>query len=364
MAATVRVLVVDDSPDDRARLSRILKGKRGLRLQVVPPPSILDARDLAGWHPDVAVIDYQLTEREHGREPATFKGSTLAAALREKLPEIPIVLITRQYMVSTGRFAAARDLQGAFDELVMKEAIYKDSDEFAATLIHLAKGFRTLRSCRPRNWKSLQAVLKADDLEQQELLRADPPPEVLAGHTWRVSEVARWILDTVLRYPGIIYDSLHAAVALGLSRESFLKPSVQAFFKTALFRGVFAPSDPHFWKTRMLTKARALLRETHMPDAAFTDFAKAWRRRHGTVLAPAVCNTSEGTPADSVCYILREPVLRRFSLPYHPDTRPLVMDEARVSFKAIRKDNRYDERLFPPDARPLLDAIQRGDNLQ
>jgi hypothetical protein len=104
------------------------------------------------------------------------------------------------------------------------------------------------------------------------------------------------------------------------------------------------------------------MQEANLHDAAFTEFAKAWRRKRRAELQQAICNTSGQAPADSVCYILRQPVLRRYSLPYRPDTRPAVMDEARVSFHAIRTDNRYDDRLFPPDARKLLDAIQQGED--
>jgi CheY-like chemotaxis protein len=363
VASKLRVLAIDDNPDDRARLQEALKDQSGLRVDIQPPPSTLDARALASGRPDIAIIDYQLTEREPGREPATFKGSTLAAALREKAPEIPIVLTTRQQMMTGGRIAPARDLLGAFDELVVKETIYRQPDEFVATLVRLARGFRRLRDCRNRNWAALLQTLGADTVEEDELLRADPPTELLEKG-WRVSEAARWIRGTVLAYPGILYDSLHAAVALGLSHESFLKPSVQAFFKTAKYRGVFTPPGPYFWKTRLLSRARGELREADQSDAPLTDFAGAWRKRHRSRLELAVCNTSRTTPADYVCYVLREPVKRGFSLPYHPDTRPAVMDEARVSFKAIRSDNRYDERLFPPDARNLLDSIQKGDDLQ
>jgi CheY-like chemotaxis protein len=356
----VKVLAIDDNADDRQRLENSLLGKRGVQCRVIPPPAVLDARELAKYRPDVAVIDYQLTERETGREPATFKGSTLAAALREKLPGVPIVLTTRQRMLGTGGFASARDLSDAFDELIVKEDIHANSVQFVTTLGGLAKGFKLLREAHPRNRKSLQGLLRSSDLEREELLRADPPQELLSDGSWRVPEVARWIREVLLKYPGIIYDSLHASVALGLECDSFLRPSVQTFFKTAIYKGVFAGSGPHFWKTRMLTRARALLRESGLPDAPFTDFAKAWRRARRVDLPQAICNNSGKSPADSVCFVLRESVLRRYSLPYRPDTRPVVMDEARVSFKAIRTDNRYDERLFPQDARALLNTIQEG----
>lgn len=361
MASKLRVLAVDDNAGDRARLREALGQDGRLKLDIRFPPSVLDARSLANPKPDIAIIDYQLTEREAGRDPATFKGSTLAAALREKVPEIPIVLTTRQQVVAAGRIAAARDLRGAFDELVVKETLYRQNEEFADTLVRLARGFRKLSECRTRNWNALLKVLSADSVESDELLRADPPTDEKG---WRVPEAAGWIRGTLLAYPGIIYDSLHAAVALGLDPASFLKPSIQAFFKPAAYRGVFAPSEPHFWKTRLLDRTRRLMREAHQPDAPFTEFAKAWRKKRRSALGLAVCNTSKTMPADAVCYVLRQPVKRSFSLPYHPDTRPSVMDEARVSFAAIRSDNRYDERFFPPDARTLLESIQRGDEQQ
>jgi len=359
----LKVLVIDDNADDRARLTEALQNEDRVRLDVQSPPTTLDARGLAGSNPDIALIDYQLTEREPGRAPASYRGSTLAAALREKAPEIPIVLITRQQMTVGGRMAPARDLLGAFDDVVVKETIYADPGGFAQTLAALTRGFRGLRECQRRDWNALVNTLGADALEADQLLLADPPPEVLEAG-WRVSEAARWVRGVVMNYPGILYDSQHAAVALGLSHSAFLRPRVQASFQAARYRGVFSSSSPYFWKARFLSRARSVLRQARLADAPLADFAAAWQKVHRSKLEIAVCNSSHTTPADTLCYILKEPVKRAFSLPYHPDTRPPVMDEARVSFKAIRSDNRYDERLFPPDARGLLDSIQRGGKIQ
>jgi hypothetical protein len=56
--------------------------------------------------------------------------------------------------------------------------------------------------------------------------------------------------------------------------------------------------------------------------------------------------------------VLRKPVKREFSLPYHPDSRPAVMDEARVSYKAIRESNDVFEEFFDEQHRQLVRKIQ------
>jgi hypothetical protein len=74
-------------------------------------------------------------------------------------------------------------------------------------------------------------------------------------------------------------------------------------------------------------------------------------------LAPAVCISSGEKPADWVCYILQKPVKREYSLPYHPDQRPAIMDEARVSFRAVKEDNRVALELIDRENQGLLDKL-------
>jgi len=356
----VNAVFIDDSAEDRLRLNRALSGVRYIKLQPLPPPALHDVAQLVEDGPDAVLIDYQLSGHEAGRQAATYKGSTLAAALREKLAETPILLLTRRSLFAKGRVAAARDVLGAFDDLYVKEEIYDDPEQFARDLSTLVSGYQILGENQDKNWTALRDSLGAGTEEDELLLSADPPQDVLIDKAWRVSEVARWIRKTIIAYPGVLYDPLHASVALGVTKSSFLLPSVQAFLKKALYRGAFAPTEPHFWKRRLLLRAQGLLKKAGMGDAALADFAGAWRKVRRRSLEQAVCNTSRERPAEAVCYVLAEPVMRRHSLPYHPDSRPAVMDEARVSFKAIRTSNQYDERLFPADARKLLHMIQKS----
>jgi hypothetical protein len=82
----------------------------------------------------------------------------------------------------------------------------------------------------------------------------------------------------------------------------------------------------------------------------FLKFNEVFSAEFGEKLAPAIC-VYDGTPvADWVCYILKKPVKQRNSIPYYPDSRPPVMDQARVSFKAIQESNEFDESLVDSDS--------------
>jgi CheY-like chemotaxis protein len=355
-----RVLFVDDTSQDRDALVAALGKGRGLSVHALPPPTEPDASGIPGADAaDAFLLDYQLSAHEAGRAVASYKGSTLAAALREKLPKIPILLVTRRKIFSSGRAAAARDVSSAFDDLYIKEDIYKDPKRFAKELLSLVDGYRRLGAVSGRDWASLRSILGAEPEEDDLLLAADPPSEVVSGKAWRISEVARWIRKTLLAMPGVLYDPLHASVALGISESSFLRASVQKAVARARYSGPFSTTS-YFWKRRLLLRAHEILAESGMGASSLADFARAWRHKRRQNLQPAVCNTSGESPADCVCHVLRQPVLRRYSLAYNPEGRPRVMDDVRVSFKAIQTTNHYDERLFPPDARALLRKIQKG----
>jgi CheY-like chemotaxis protein len=359
----LRVLIVDDNAEDRRRMKAIFARRVRFSASAVAPPVPLDAASFLDQEstPDLVLVDYQLSEKEADRAAATYKGSTLAAALRERLPKTPILLITRATLLTSGKAAGARDLQGAFESLVVKDDIWAQPAIHVERFRLLAEGFRTVGDSTSKDWAGLRSLLGAEREEDELLREADPPQHVLEGKSWRVTEVARWITGTLLKYPGILYAPLHAATTLGISVETFLWPTIQKRFRPALYSGVFRPEEPFVWRGRLHSIARDVLRKAGKGDEPLTSFAAAWAHLHRRRPDPAVCVTSGETPADSVCYVLCEPVMRRYSLPYRPDSRPACMDEARVSFAAIRKTNEYEDQLFPADARALLPHIEKNE---
>jgi PAS domain S-box-containing protein len=93
-AAAARVLVVDDDPDVRAFLAGSLEA---LGHEVVAAEGGAEAlARLEGWTPDIALIDYAMPG---------MHGADLARAVRERLPDIPIVFVTGY--AETGQLEAA-----------------------------------------------------------------------------------------------------------------------------------------------------------------------------------------------------------------------------------------------------------------
>src|SRR5689334_10713304 len=99
----VKVLVIDDDANDRRRITARLNKFKGIKASAAAPPETLDAEAvLDSSKPDVVMVDYQLSAVEPGRKAAQYRGSTLAAVLREKLPDRPIILMTRHTVAGAG----------------------------------------------------------------------------------------------------------------------------------------------------------------------------------------------------------------------------------------------------------------------
>jgi hypothetical protein len=179
--------------------------------------------------------------------------------------------------------------------------------------------------------------------EEADLLREAAPP--VEKGIWETPQIARWIRNTVLRYPGIVYDELTSATRLGLSLDSFKEPRVQSYFEQAVYTGVFSALNQCWWRGRLFYLAQELVLKHKLHGSIFETFNKAFFAEFGVNLAPAVCVYDGQPTADWICYILKQPVKQSNSIPYYPDRRPSVMDQARVSFRAIQESDAFDETL-------------------
>jgi CheY-like chemotaxis protein len=357
---SITVLVIDDDEDDRRRISARLRTVSGVRPRPYAPPPKLEIEELLAKRPDAVLVDYQLHGAQRGRVAANYKGSTLAAVLRERLPDTPILLMTRASLEQQGRVDAARDLEGAFDEMFVKSDIEDPNKDRVQEIKRLVRGFAELRTASQPSvpTTAFWTLIGATAEERELLLQAEPPQALLERGRWRVPEVARWLRQTVLAYPGILYDSLHAASAIGISEDSLRERAVRTYFKDCWYTGPFAERRAYVWKGRFLLAARSLMRQVDMAQEPLAAFADAWKARRRTRLKRAVCVSTGQAPADAVCYVLRAPVMRRHSFPYRPDTRPATMEEARVSFRAIVEEE-VDNFLIAADARVAAKQMER-----
>ena len=87
-------------------------------------------------------------------------------------------------------------------------------------------------------------------------------------------------------------------------------------------------------------------------------FPKYWLREQGEELSPSICVYKGEMYPDYICYILKKPVKTKYSLKYKPDDRPAVMDDARVSFKAIKTSSKVNFDFFDSLGREIAEELR------
>lgn len=352
------VVYVDESPTELKTYSEFLKAA-GLNVVPVQAEPTITSDWISKLDASLILVDYVLDEKRPGSAIIDYRGALLAAAVRGKYPNKPIVILTQRSFIQD-ELVGAKDFSGVYDELIFKDDIAdgKRRPAIVQLLASLIEGFHALERTEPKEWEELLHLLGAGELEEGDLISAEPP--LLDDEPWRIAEAARWVRKVVIRFPGILYDSLHAATILGIEQQAFLTDPVQKYFQDCRYGGAFASQDePRWWKKRLLGKADQIMEDEKMVGHTASHFAAAWEKQRGLRLAPSKCIFSGRDHADCICWFYGAPVLRQYSLPYFPDARPAVMDAARLSFAAIEKEN-FDERRFREDARRLLPRIRKS----
>jgi hypothetical protein len=213
-----------------------------------------------------------------------------------------------------------------------------------------------LKIAEIKKWDNLFELIDADKIDYDFLGLSIPPNN--HDKEWTVTSASDWLQNVLIKYPGILYDAVHSATFLGISKNAFLSSHIQNFFKAAKYIGFFAPYEGCWWKSKLQEAARSIMDESEKDLLTREGFSKAWDRINSTQIEKSKCTVSGESPADCVCYILKEPVMIKNSLSYRPDSRPSVMDEARVSFKAIRSSSAVVDELFGPLETELLPKIR------
>lgn len=361
------VLYYDDVTREAEGVSRALeRACSDLCVRVVPPPQALGAVSEQVKNVDLLVVDYALTEPPEGGVPAGYYGSTLVAHLKSQIDDRPVVIITKTSVLKGLTPDQRRRLEEglACDDLLVKADVLnkETTNTVAARLRSLAHGFRALRSATPLSWDKTLALLKASGQadEADRLILAAPP---LDAKEMTVAATASWLRRVVMGYPGILYDDLHAATNLGISTESFRNPDLQALLQSARYTGIFATDELHryWWKGRLRSTAIGILLDAGYRGGIIPGFAEVLRTKHGIEVTPSRCNWDRSAYADQVCYLLNQPMKLEHSLAYAADNRPAVMDECRVSFRALRESDDLQVELLDPIGRDLVAAIRALD---
>ena len=350
---TFRIVLIEDEDLESRRTS--IQELNNWEVFAFRPPSNLDITQIIDAHADLFLVDYELDIRQDDDSIANYRGTTLAARIREDRSDVPIVLLTRSNLslwISEQRTVEAG---GTFDCILYKEEHLRDAPAATSTqLASLIHGYKVLRDSTDRSVSGLLALLNTDAIGRENALKALPPND-----NWRAAEAARWMRSVLLNYPGVLYDQSHAATALGISTNSFNNDSVLELLERARYSGPFWQEKPLWWHHTLLDIANAFSITTDKTLGLRQGFITAVSKIVGSDLEPSKDTELATGLADTVCYLLNIPVRIEASLPYRPDARPPVMDEARISFKAIRETNDVDENHLDLADRILLEQIQR-----
>ena len=350
---TIKIVLVDDTDTDREHLPRRIQELSDGKFEVTPlaPPPNLDLTRLQSVDADLFLVDYELDAEQEDGSLASYRGLTFAARLREAYPDYPIVLLTRS---SLPKWTAARrtvETGGSFDDIVYKD---KGLESDLAKLTSLAHGYRMLRECSGDTVTALLELLGTDEAGRAAAQEALPPSD-----GWQAFEAAHWIRSVLLRYPGVLYDEAHAATALGISVDSFRQGAVQNELRPSKYKGPFSEAQQRWWRHSLFDIANRLFAATERASEVRAGFRLAAGEKLGLELAASRDDETGVSPADTVCYLLGVPVRIETSLPYQPDIRPTIMEEARISFRAIRESNDVDETYISRANHALLDDIRR-----
>lgn len=355
----INALYIDDEIDrpgrDAQKIKELLELGGEIKVDLQPPPKNFSS--LLDISPDVLLVDLDLSAfKTEDEENISYYGSTLAAEMRMHHEACPIILITRpQRVISVGGWThSLLEKKVDVDLILYKDDINRHKDREKQRIVSLVTAFQALADTNAAKWENIVGLIGANEDEAGELREAAPPMEKGVGS---IPQIVRWLRTVLIAYPGILYDELTAATRLGISVDSFKRDEVQEIFSEASYQGLLDDYEQRWWKRRLFRIAHELISKTDLSGPISLSFREAFAALREVELDPAICVYDKTTTADWVCYVLKEPVKQKNSLPYYPDSRPPIMDQARVSYKAILESNEFDETLVDADSLPIVDEL-------
>jgi len=309
--------------------------------------------DVKNENPELILVDYDLTKPKDDLLIG-MSGAALSTALREEFQDVPIVLFTKIDFLRIQKLNPK--VLSSLDETIYKSDVFKEDGKNLDVLHKLAIGYKELRNAESKSWDDLLRIIGAYEIDYDFLKLSEPPS--ISESSWSVFDAADWIRNTLIKYPGVLYDSVNSATFLGISKDAFLSNPIQELFSDAKYSTVFAPKEGRWWKSRLQEIAESIMEENERDLVVRKGFPQAWERINNDQIEKSKCVFCGKTPAEWVCYILKEPVMIECSLRYNPDSRPSIMDEARVSYKAIRTSNDVNDDKFDPIEYDMLQEIR------
>nr|WP_321496608.1 hypothetical protein [uncultured Methanolobus sp.] len=338
----IKTLYIDDVLRERNRYKYNFEendfAKENFELTVIDTPKSTNEYDsIKKLSPQLILVDHDLSVPDEAGNVIGITGLTLITELKQYYYNIPIILFTKQSVFNEDSLKSFSSLLSIVDKVIYKSELFKPERNLEE-LHDFACSYQKLANIEGKiTWSGILKLLDApnDDIGS---IKQSAPPELLKNNL-SVTGIAKWVTEVLLPYPGILYDSLYMAAFLGISESAFLDSSLQEYFSKAKYSGIFEKSGNYWWKSRIIDIISENMNDDELDLPIREGFHQFWKRINEIDLDKSKCIDSNNSPAEWVCYVLEKPMMLNLSLPYYPDSRPEVMDEARVSFKAIRTTN-------------------------
>jgi hypothetical protein len=305
---------------------------------------------------DAYLLDLDLSSVSKDGHSVGYRGSALAAELRLSTQTSPIILVTRQTIIdSASWWRQILESNIDVDSVIYKGDFLSDPETYRSQIITLIEGYKLLSRLPSGSWLDVLNLLGADDESRSKIKESNPP---VNGNNWNIPHTARWIRQVLMKYPGVMFDALYASARLGIDIQDYKSSEVMNYFSDTLYQGPFAnDASPHWWSTLLLKKGTQLVIEQNLHGPIHKVFGEAFSQAFGVQLRPSECVYDKSANANYVCYLYQSPVQPSNSVPYYPDNRPSSMETARVSFRAIKELNAFDELLVADTDLPLVHKL-------
>ncbi len=362
----VRALAIDDEGGSRTTLERLKR--YGVRCDAIAPPRPEAFHEeiftrIERDHIDIVLLDFRLDDQALPDDvPVSYRGGMLAAAIKERLL-IPIVLVTteeklREHVADNPR------IRGLFDYTLLKSQIGgrpKVRKSAGAQIIDLARGFREIRASldRAASVSELEkAICHILGINSDELGRLEESG-VEETVPRRTAELASWLLQDLLCYPGPLLDADEARSRLGLTKNAFAKEKVRNWADGARYKGVFGELHPRWWEGRLL----ALLQKAAGDDCfgeAKARVAAIARECGESGLTAARCAHCHKGLVQRTCHVCKAAVDATHHLVARVDDRPSWALPAVVCFRCIRtgRDEEDSSIRYGPGSRHLIAELK------
>jgi CheY-like chemotaxis protein len=356
-----RAVAIDDSANDR-QLALLLEGD-GLSVRALSPANTVEntvaevAAELeAVTVPGVVLVDYRLDQEQE----VGFKGGTVAAALREAMPDTPLVLFTTEERLRQW-VDQQSGIRALFDWQLIKGTVLGSAEARARareTVVSMAESFARVMEVRDNVdtsdvWEVIRISMAAEAGE----IRPFRSSTVDVPHRESASQIARWILQQALQHPGPLVSDADARAIAGLSQDSWRDGRVREWRRESAYSGVFRGSGDWYWRGRMSRQVDQLFESMIAPEDA-VERARVISQVLDRPLEPDRCSWCGESDVLRACSICRRAVDSAHAL------RPLGHPDwslGRVVCFTCILDGEAEHERFDESAEEIADMIRAGE---